>query len=613
MKDTFNLTYLSLFTLGKSPSEKGMGIYMKIKNMKNYKFPLKWSMVWMIVMGWLLPLMVIGFCLLYFVSSMVSNQIEKTIRISTNKAVEICELHLNEILIASKNASYNTTIRDSYVEYQIGGTKSRLQTNITHFLNQQYKYDINLLCTVVFFLDEPQNIFYTYNTYHENNDIATGYSRVQFFADNVLDTVKQQSDSLDTATVLIMHSGRVYMVRNLVNSSFIPYGMIAIELSPRYVFESLNSVWGAERYEVYIDGTPVMGNDHFEYVDLDEIRSIAGEQSGYISKVNGTFAYRVINYNEQEMIYLVKLDTKTLIDDVSMLRWVLVLVLVFMIPLMFIIFQFFHVKVTKPVAKLVKASKEIGEGNYGHIVEETGNSQEFEYLDNAFNAMSAQLKYQFEKIYLEELALKDANIMALQAQINPHFLNNTLEIINWEARMNGNDKVSRMIEALATMLNATMNRGRKRFITLAEELDYVNAYLYIIKQRTGERFHVHREIDESLLDYEVPLLIIQPIIENAVEHGMQGSKDKEVSLRIYSEEDKIYIEVINNKALDEKDKARIDYLLGDDVQDENEQHISLGIRNVDRRLKIIYGDSCGLTIKSRGNETVSTIIVKIEK
>lgn len=228
--------------------------------------------------------------------------------------------------------------------------------------------------------------------------------------------------------------------------------------------------------------------------------------------------------------------------------------------------------------------------------------------------MSSELKYQFETIYQEELALKDANIKALQSQINPHFLNNTLEIINWEARMNGNDNVSGMIEALTTMLNATMNRKQRRFVMLSEELSYVDAYLYIISSRYGERFQVHREIDESLLGVSVPILIIQPIVENAVEHGVEENRKGIVEIKIYREEDKLSLKVINDGILKESDKEKIRRLLGEGEAKLDESHISLGIRNVNRRLKIIYGDDCGLTVESdEENKTVSTILVKLPK
>ena len=112
-----------------------------------------------------------------------------------------------------------------------------------------------------------------------------------------------------------------------------------------------------------------------------------------------------------------------------------------------------------------------------------------------FNTMSLKLKDQFEKIYVEEIALRDANIHALQSQINPHFLNNTLEIINWEARMDGNEQVSKMIEALSTMLGATLNREKRDQISLKEELEYVDAYLYIIECRFRDRFECTRTIE----------------------------------------------------------------------------------------------------------------------
>ena len=180
--------------------------------------------------------------------------------------------------------------------------------------------------------------------------------------------------------------------------------------------------------------------------------------------------------------------------------------------------------------------------------------------------------------------------------------------------MNGNDKVSGMIEALATMLNATMNRKQRRFVALSEELSYVDAYLYIISNRFGDRFKVNRQIDERLLEIPVPMLIIQPIVENAVEHGVEENKQGSVSIRIYGEEGKLYIKVSNDGRLTQEDKEKIQRLLGDSEDKTDEPHVSLGIRNVNKRLKIIYGEECGLTIESdEENRTVSTLIVKLSQ
>ena len=210
--------------------------------------------------------------------------------------------------------------------------------------------------------------------------------------------------------------------------------------------------------------------------------------------------------------------------------------------------------------------------------------------------------------------MRDAKIMALQSQINPHFLNNTLEIINWEARLNGNYKVSGMIEALSTMLGATMNRKEAQFHSIAEEMAYADAYLYIIAQRFGTKFQCTKHIDESLMTIQVPRLIIQPIVENAVEHGMNISTKGCLEIRLYKREDGyLCIEIEDNGHLTKEDKNKIDRLLSKDIIPSGEKRVSLGIRNVDQRLKMIYGDDCGLFIIGNEQEnTISTILLKTE-
>ena len=563
----------------------------------------------MLLLGWLLPLMVIALLTLSVVSSMLSRQIEKTIVSSTDKALEICVIKLDEIWTASKYASYDTTIRDAYYQFKENGDEQKLYSETTYFLNQQYKYDSSMLCTMVFLTDNPERIYYTYNTFQDNNKGNAGYARVNYFEKNVMEQALARSEKLGTDTELLYFEGRLYLIRNLVDISFQPYAMIVIELQKEDIFSGLGSVWGAQSYQVYLDGTPVLTAD---FPDNDILPEENVTETTYVTDGENNYSYGETTFGRQKMGYVVWIDRNSVLNEVKMLRYVVILVGVFLIPLIIMIFYFFNRKVSRPMRDLVRAAEEIAGGNYGHQIITNATSREFDYLEKTFNTMSMELKYQFETIYQEELALKDANIMALQSQINPHFLNNTLEIINWEARMSGSDNVSGMIEALGTMLRATMNRKQKRFVTLSEELSYVDAYLYIISKRFGDRFQVYRDIDESLLEMEVPILIIQPIVENAVEHGVEENRKGMVALRISADWDRIIIEGKNDGELSTKDRERIDFLLNGDDKDENEHHVSLGIRNVNRRIKIIYGDDCGLTIESDEHQhTVSRIVVKM--
>lgn len=576
---------------------------------KEKKTSLTWSMMGMLLLGWLLPLTMICLWMLNFVSSMLSTQIEKTITTSTDKAVEICAMKLEEIWTASKNASYDSTIRDSYYQYKKSGDEQKLYADLTYYLNQQYKYDSSMLCTMVFLTDNPARIYYTYNTYQNNNKGNAGYARVTFFEENVMEQALEDSEELDTGIELIYYKGHLYMIRNLVDASFHPYAMMAIELHAEDIFSGLDSVWGAENYQVYLNDIPILDTSFPEEHILPQQNMT---HSIYVADKTDNFSYRELTFGKQKMVYAVQINRESVLDQVNMLRYVVLIIAIFMIPLLLMIFYFFNRKVTRPMRDLVNAAEEIAGGNYGHQITSNATSREFDYLEKTFNTMSMELKYQFETIYEEELALRDANIMALQSQINPHFLNNTLEIINWEARMSGSENVSGMIEALGTMLSATMNRKQRRFVTLSEELSYVDAYLYIISKRFGDRFRIYRDIDESLLQMEVPMLIIQPIVENAVQHGVEENRKGMVAISIRADWDRIIIEVKNDGVLSKKDKERIDFLLNGEDQDENEHHVSLGIRNVNRRIKIIYGDECGLTIESdEHNHTVSRIVVKM--
>lgn len=142
-------------------------------------------------------------------------------------------------------------------------------------------------------------------------------------------------------------------------------------------------------------------------------------------------------------------------------------------------------------------------------------------------------------------------------------------------------------------------------------MGYADAYLYIMSQRFGEMLEVTKEIDERYLYVRVPRLIIQPILENAIEHGLNFRKQGKLKISIFAREDKLFIEIVNNGILTEKDKRKIEELLNTDTKELHS--VSLGIRNVNKRIKMICGPDCGLTIKSNNeNHTVSTIIVKID-
>lgn len=572
------------------------------------KRQLRWSMIVMLTICWFLPLMLLSIIMIFIVNGKINRQLMQTIETSADQAIDICQIRVNEAMAASKDASYLPEIKDSYEEYRKNGDVKKLHHEVKLFLQQHYRYNSDFMMTVLYFVDRPDDLFYTYQS------PRLTYAEVRDFQKNAQEEVAAIAEDLDTGIAFVNINGKSYMVRNIVNTSFKPIAVLVMELDLNHMFGSLKSIWGYEKGDVFIDGNSMLGVYEEEpYEGAPNVRNM--KDALYYHGKKGSYVYKRLESGRHRITYGVTLDSDAIAEEAFLGRTLLFLIVIFMIPLIFVVFYFFDKHVNKPIASLRKAFKEIGEEKYGYKITDENLDEEFDALKNKFNNMSDRLQYLFEKIYLEELALRDANIMALQSQINPHFLNNTLEIINWEARMNGNRKVSSMIEALSTMLEATMNRKHVQLIPLSEELSYVDAYLYIIAQRFGENFECRKDIDESLLSVNVPRLIIQPIIENAVEHGMNIREGGQVFLRVFRKEDKIYIEVTDNGVLTGKDKDKI-YKLLNEKKEEGEQQpsLSLGIRNVNERLKIIYGEECGLTIVSnaQGN-TVSTIIVKMDQ
>jgi len=545
----------------------------------------------------------------------VLRQVEQTIQSSVDKTVEIMQIQLKDCETASKNASYMAMISKYYRQYFGQKDRTEFEKSVEEFLRQQYAYDDNCKTAELVVLNEPGSCYYALN---ESN--GGSYQDIRFFNTKAKEKILEVAETLDTGTTLVGIDGRIYMVRNLVTSKFVPYAVLALELDQDSLMKSYAGIWGYADAALYWNGELLVQGlqeheDHPEH-NYDYMQSALGERDALYEYKGGGYshAYRRIKMYGGTMVLLVSLDNSVTYAEMKVMWYFFLILFLFMIPLVVQMMRFFHNKVTVPLGELMAAADMVKDGNLGVQVVNEEDNEEFYHMKESFNHMSKQLKNQFDKIYLEEVALRDAKIMALQSQINPHFLNNTLEIINWEARLNGNYKVSGMIEALSTMLGETMNRREAQFHSVAEEMAYADAYLYIISQRFGAKFQCEERIDERLLNVQVPRLIIQPIVENAVEHGIDITEQGRLAVRLFTREDGyLCIEVEDNGHLTEEDRKRIDRILSQDIELEKEKRVSLGIRNVDQRLKMIYGSDCGLFIESNENDhTVSTILLKME-
>lgn len=259
---------------------------------------------------------------------------------------------------------------------------------------------------------------------------------------------------------------------------------------------------------------------------------------------------------------------------------------------------------SKRIRRIVQSLQSFQEGNFSKRIRYSGKD-EFSHIAGAFNEMAENIESLIQKVYVSNLRKKEAELEALQAQIKPHFLYNTLSSISRLGRLGETDKLHRMVSGLATFYRLTLNRGRS-IIPIREEIRQVQAYIDIQKIKHVDRLDVSYDIQIAVMEYDTVKLILQPFVENALEHAMF---EEQLHIRIvaYQEEGTIVMKVIDNGIGMSKETVRNIFAAG-------EQSIGYGIRNVNDRIKLQFGESFGVTVHSgMGIGTTVRIVIPVYK
>lgn len=258
---------------------------------------------------------------------------------------------------------------------------------------------------------------------------------------------------------------------------------------------------------------------------------------------------------------------------------------------------------SKQINRIVRSLRAFQEGNFAKRIQYSG-TDEFAQIALAFNEMAENIEDLIQEVYISNLQKKEAELDALQAQIKPHFLYNTLSSISRLARLGETEKLHQMVTELATFYRLTLNQGRS-IIPIREEIQQVRSYIGIQKIKHVDRLDVSYDIQFSVLEYDTVKLILQPFVENAVKHAM-SEEPLHIRIVAYQEEGTIVMKVIDNGV--GMSEETIQQLFG-----HQEQSIGgYGIRNVNERIKLQFGESFGVTIESElGVGTTIRIIIPL--
>ncbi|WP_168118631.1 sensor histidine kinase [Paenibacillus sp. HB172176] len=268
---------------------------------------------------------------------------------------------------------------------------------------------------------------------------------------------------------------------------------------------------------------------------------------------------------------------------------------------------------SKPFKRLIQQMKQVELGNFKGEVK-VQSYQELNVLVNSFNRMVLQMDDLIERIKLASISEKQAQLQALQSQVNPHFLFNTLDMIYWMLDERENDRLGGVILALSRIFRYSSDWEEASLAALELELEQFRHYFTIIETRLGGRVSTSIEVGKRWLDVQVPKMILQPIVENAVKYGLEPM-NRPGTLRVYSQEAAGKLEIVvedDGVGVDEDTLQRIQSVLqsnedaGLAVPDLKGRR-GIGLLNVHRRIKLMFGDGYGLRFESRQNEGTKVI------
>jgi two-component system sensor histidine kinase YesM len=342
-------------------------------------------------------------------------------------------------------------------------------------------------------------------------------------------------------------------------------------------------------------------------MSLDSEKVDSGYQIKKIDKKNYFLVHIKSNYFDWG--YLNVIPFNQIFENINKVKTFLVIIFI----LMFVVVTIFGIRfarnITIPLENLVASMQYVKVGDFKEASRnalKTPIMQDDEVgkLQQNFQTMIQQIDELINENYSKQLTIKETEFKALQAQINPHFLYNTLESINWLAKGNGQTQISRMVEALGFLLRNSISL-KQPLITIEEELNVVSNYVIIQKYRFEERLDFHMEVDSDIGGFYIPKLTLQPLVENAIHYALEPKIDP-CKISVYSIVEKESIKLVVEDEGPGMESTFIEKLKRGEVKTRGQ---GVGLSNINDRIKLAYGEKYGIEIESEPNKGTKVIIV----
>lgn len=392
---------------------------------------------------------------------------------------------------------------------------------------------------------------------------------------NVAKTGREDGVLLQLGRKIVDNSNALcgYLVVNISKTQFESY--LGKLLSSQYGVAIMDQFWE----EIYSSELASGKN----MITTLRQRRLTGER---LSQDSDSMLMSQEKLDEMEL-YTVVGVTKVFHKDIEVLMFIVMLIISgISLVFCFVIAESMSYDLSQPIRRLSYAMNKVKEGNL-NIQAKTERNDELGQLTHDFNHMTKRLKQNMEMQLQQQEQINEANIAMMQAQLNPHFLYNTLDTMKWIAKANHIEELVTLSSGLAKILR--MSISAERFVTLSEEIKMVESYVDIQKIRFKDKFFCDIEIPMELEERIVPKLIIQPIVENAILHGLRECEEGSIFINIFEKDAVLFIEVSDDGIGIEEEVAK---QINERSMQKRKGHI--GLRNVDAILSLHYGEQYGV-------------------
>lgn len=484
-------------------------------------------------------------------------------------------------------------------------------------LNKIYSDYYSIVDTIYVSLNQGQTIFqkkydyfttydYDYIPYsdYDSNSVIVQWKGFQQLAVNRTDSVPEQVTFIS-------------MYKFIENRQLSPDGFILFQLKEEFFNNFLTSPQISESgylmlispdSDIYFKPVDNRYSLHPDMISKIQLSSISSgiEEIKSADGVNLIVLYDTIDINKWRIAAV--FPKNELMQKIEYIKYVTIASMVIMIICAMIFSIILARLLTHPIIKLTRIVNKIGNGNMKlHFDKELPN--EIGVLSRGIQNLVSRIEDLLKQVENEQIQVKNAEFKVLQAQIQPHFLYNTLYSIRQLCDMGLAHDASKMVQAMSNYYRISISRGIE-IITIKEELEHIENYLFIQHMRYGDDFDYKIDVDPALYNYKIIKLTLQPLLENALYHGVKQNRNKgEICVTGTFLHDQIQLQVIDNGAGMSTDRlAEITKSL---VNPESEHsQVGYGVRNVQMRLRMQYGSKCGLAYRSESNKgTCVTVII----